>query len=123
MQSYIEGYSDILGISTYLRLNLTMTQIELLIQGNFLNLIKAEVYLFASYSTKWIGAQFYVKITVDLKAINNVSSVVKIIKVQLKEVCKVGDAIFVVERTANDIYGIETWNFRPRRLKMYVPKP
>lgn len=100
-----------------------MTQIELLIQGNFLNLIKAEVYLFASYSTKWIGAQFYVKITVDLKAINNVSSVVKIIKVQLKEVCKVGDAIFVVERTANDIYGIETWNFRPRRLKMYVPKP
>ena len=105
MQSYIEGYSDILGISTYLRLNLTMTQIELLIQGNFLNLITAEVYLFASYSTKWIGAQFYVKVTVDLKAINNVSSVVKIIKLQLKEVYTASDAIFFVERT-NDIYGI-----------------
>ena len=106
LQSYIEGYSNILGISTYLRLNLTMTQIELLIKGNFLDLIKAEAYLFASYSTKWIGAQFYVKVTVDLKAINSVSSVVKMIKVQLKEVSTVSDAIFVVERTTNDIYGI-----------------
>ena len=73
MQAYIEGYTSLLGISTYVRLNLTMTQIELLVQGNFLNLIKAELFLTASYSYTSIGGQFYVRVTVDLSGINKVS--------------------------------------------------
>ena len=72
-QAYIEGYINLLGISTYCRLNLTMTQFELLIQGNFLNLIKAELFVSASYSLTFLGAQFYVRVTVDLAGINNVS--------------------------------------------------
>ena len=118
LQSYIEGYSDILGISTYLRLNLTMTQIELVIEGNFLNLIKAEVFLFASYSKKWIGAQFYVKVTVGLKAINNVSSVVMIIKV-----LRLATSYLLLKEQQMTYMGFEAWNFRPHRLKMYVQKP
>ena len=73
MQAYIEGYTKLLGISTYCRLNLTMTQLELLIQGNFLNLIKAELYLTAGYSyIGSLGANFYVRVTVDLSGINKV---------------------------------------------------
>lgn len=71
-QSYVEGHTNILGISTYCRLNLTTTRIELLVQGNFLNLIKAELYMTASYSLTWLGTQFYIRINVDLHAINNV---------------------------------------------------
>lgn len=71
-QAYIEGYTNLLGISTYCRLNLTMTQMELLIQGNFLGLIKAELFVSASYSLTFIGAQFYVRVTVDLSGINDV---------------------------------------------------
>lgn len=73
MQAYIEGYTNLLGIETYCRLNLTMTQVELLIQGNFLNLIKAELYLTAGYSLTGFGANFYVRVTVDLGGINKVS--------------------------------------------------
>ena len=64
-----------LGISTYCRLNLTMTRMELLIQGNFLNLIKAEVFLSASYSLSFASASFYVRVTVDLSGINDVSGI------------------------------------------------
>ena len=71
-QAYIEGYTNLLGISTYCRLNLTMTQMELLIQGNFLGLIKAELFVSASYSLTFVGAQFYVRVTVDLSGINDV---------------------------------------------------
>ncbi|XP_067053119.1 uncharacterized protein [Acropora muricata] len=69
-EAYIEGYTNLLGIETYCRLNLTMTQVELLIQGNFLNLIKAELYLTAGYSLTGFGANFYVRVTVDLGGIN-----------------------------------------------------
>lgn len=72
-QAYIEGYTELLGISTYCRLNLTMTRMELLIQGNFLNLIKAELFVFAAYSYLFPSAEFYVRVTVDLSGINNVS--------------------------------------------------
>lgn len=73
-QAYIEGYVNLLGISSYVRLNLTMTRIEFLLQGNFLNLIKAELFLSASYSASFtfIGAEFYVRVTVDLDGINAV---------------------------------------------------
>lgn len=71
-QAYIEGYTNLLGISSYVRLNLTMTQMEFLLQGNFLNLIKAELFLSASYSSSFLGAQFYVRVTVDLDGINAV---------------------------------------------------
>nr|XP_058970077.1 uncharacterized protein LOC131796502 [Pocillopora verrucosa] len=71
IESYVEGHTNILGISTYCRLNLTTTRIELLVQGNFLNLIKAELYMTASYSLTWLGTQFYIRINVDLHAINN----------------------------------------------------
>lgn len=50
-----------------------MTQVELLIQGNFLNLIKAELYLTAGYSLTGFGANFYVIVTVDLGGLNKVS--------------------------------------------------
>lgn len=73
-QAYIEGYTELLGISTYCRLNLTMTRMELLIQGNFLNLIKAELFVFAAYSYLFPSAEFYVRVTVDLSGINNVSN-------------------------------------------------
>ena len=75
-QAYIEGYTNLLGISTYCRLNLTMTQMELLIQGNFLGLIKAELFVSASYSLTFIGAQFYVRVTVDLSGINDVRNLI-----------------------------------------------
>lgn len=75
-QAYIEGYTNLLGISTYCRLNLTMTQMELLIQGNFLGLIKAELFLSASYSLTFVGAQFYVRVTVDLSGINDVRNLI-----------------------------------------------
>ena len=71
-QAYIEGYINLLGISTYCRLNLTMTQMELIIHGNFLGLIKAELFVSASYSLTFVGAQFYVRVTVDLSGINDV---------------------------------------------------
>ena len=73
-QAYIEGYTELLGISTYCRLNLTMTRMELLIQGNFLNLIKAELFVFAAYSYLFPSAEFYVRVTVDLSGINNVGN-------------------------------------------------
>ena len=76
-QAYIEGYTNLLGISTYCRLNLTMTQMELLIQGNFLGLIKAELFMSASYSSTFVGAQFYVRVTVDLSGINDVRNLIK----------------------------------------------
>ena len=49
-----------------------MTSIELLVGGNFLNLIKAELFLYTSYSVNKFGGDFYVIVTVDLYAINNV---------------------------------------------------
>ena len=75
-QAYIEGYTNLLGISTYCRLNLTMTQMELLIQGNFLGLIKAELFVSASYSLTFIGAQFYVRVIVDLSGLNDVRNLI-----------------------------------------------
>ena len=71
-QAYFEGYTELLGISTYCRLNLTMSRMELLLQGNFLGIIKAEVFLTASYSLTFASSQFYVKVTVDLSGINDV---------------------------------------------------
>ena len=49
-----------------------MTRMELLIQGSFLGLITAEVFVSASYSITFAGASFYVRVTVDLAGINNV---------------------------------------------------
>ena len=49
-----------------------MTQVELLIQGNFLGLIKAELYLTAGYSLSSFGGNFYVRVTVDLGGLNKV---------------------------------------------------
>ena len=49
---------------------------ELLIQGNFLGLIKAELFVSASYSLSFAGAQFYVRVTVDLSGINNVRKII-----------------------------------------------
>ena len=71
-QAYFEGYTELLGISAYCRLNFTMSRMELLIQGNFLGIIKAEVFLTASYSSIFALSQFYVKVTVDLSGINDV---------------------------------------------------
>lgn len=71
-QAYFEGYTELLGISTYCRLNFTMSRMELLIQGNFLGIIKAELFLTASYSLTFASSQFYVKVTVDLSGINDV---------------------------------------------------
>ncbi|XP_020601762.1 uncharacterized protein LOC110040832 [Orbicella faveolata] len=71
LEAYIEGYTELLGISTYCRLNLTMTRMELLIRGSFLGLITAEVFVSASYSLTFAGASFYVRVTVDLTGINN----------------------------------------------------
>lgn len=51
-----------------------MTRMELLLQGDFLGLIKSEVFVSASYSLSFSGAQFYVRVTVDLSALNAVSS-------------------------------------------------
>ena len=50
---------------------------ELLIQGNFLGLIKAELFVSASYSLSFVGAQFYVRVTVDLSGINNVRKILQ----------------------------------------------
>jgi len=76
LQAYIEGYTELLGISTYCRLNLTMERMELLVRGNFLGLIKAELFVSASYSLSFVGAQFYVRVTVDLSGINNVRKII-----------------------------------------------
>lgn len=53
-------------------MNLTMTHMELLLQGDFLGLIKAEVFVSASYSLTFDSAEFYVRVTVDLDGINEV---------------------------------------------------
>ena len=46
---------------------------ELLLQGDFLGLIKAEVFVSASYDfVSFSGASFYVRVTVDLSGINAV---------------------------------------------------
>ena len=51
-----------------------MTRMEFLLQGDFLGLIKTEVFITATYSSSFsfAGAQFYVRVTVDLAGINNV---------------------------------------------------
>ena len=61
-----------------------MSHIELLIQGNFLNLIKAELYLTAGYSLTGFSANFYVRVTVDLSGINKVRKSLKISSLQSK---------------------------------------
>lgn len=71
-QAFIEGYINLLGISTYCRLNLTMTHMELVIQGNFLGLIKAELFVSSAFSLTFLGSNFYCKVLVDLAGINNV---------------------------------------------------
>ena len=47
---------------------------ELLLQDEFLGLIKAEVFVAASYPVNhnFAGAQFFVRVTVDLSGINDV---------------------------------------------------
>ena len=52
-----------------------MTRMELLLQGDFLGLIKAEVFVASSYSLTFGGSQFYVRVTVDLSGINDVSEI------------------------------------------------
>ena len=50
-----------------------MKSFELLIQGNFLNLIKAELYIIAGYGfNSFADLKFYVRVTVDLSGLNNV---------------------------------------------------
>ena len=72
-QAYIEGYIDLFSITTYCRLNLTMEAFELLIRGNFMGLIKAEVFVAANYPLYGLGGiKFYVKVEVDLYALNKV---------------------------------------------------
>lgn len=71
-QSRFEGFVSILGISVYANMNLTMTEFRLLIQGNFLNLIKAEVYVAANYAPDFSQLKFYAKVTVDLSGLNKV---------------------------------------------------
>ena len=61
-----------------------MSHIELLIQGNFLNLIKAELYLTAGYSLTGFSANFYVRVSVDLSGINKVRKSLKISSLQSK---------------------------------------
>ena len=55
-------------------MNLTMTEFQLLVQGNFLNLIKAEVFVAASYARSFDNLKFYAKVTVDLSGLNKVSN-------------------------------------------------
>lgn len=70
-EAYIEGYIDLFSIRTYCRLNLTMEAFELLIRGNFMGLIKAEVFVAANYPMYGLaGIKFYVKVEVDLYALN-----------------------------------------------------
>ena len=57
-----------------------MTRMELLIQGSFLGLITAEVFVSASYSITFAGASFYVRVTVDLTAINNVRKITPVVE-------------------------------------------
>ena len=45
---------------------------ELLLQGNFLGLIRAEVFVVAGLRLEWLGADFYVRVTIDLSGINKV---------------------------------------------------
>ena len=47
---------------------------ELLLQGDFFGLIKAEVFVAASYAINhnFADAEFYVRVTVDLSGINDV---------------------------------------------------
>lgn len=49
-----------------------MTHAELLLQGNFLGLIRAEVFVVAGLRLEWLGADFYVRVTIDLSGINKV---------------------------------------------------
>lgn len=49
-----------------------MTHVELLLQGDFLGLIRAEVFVVAGLRLEWLGADFYVRVTVDLSGINEV---------------------------------------------------
>ncbi|CAB3978528.1 sushi, von Willebrand factor type A, EGF and pentraxin domain-containing 1-like [Paramuricea clavata] len=65
-----EGFVSVLGISAYANMNLTMTEFQLLVQGNFLNLIKAEVYVAANYAPVFSLLKFYAKVTVDLSGLN-----------------------------------------------------
>lgn len=62
-----------MGISVYANMNLTMTEFQLLVRGNFLGLLKAEVYVAANYAPVFSLLKFYAKITVDLSGLNNVS--------------------------------------------------
>lgn len=52
----------------------------MLIQGSFLGLITAEVFVTASYSISFTVAQFYVRVTVDLSGINNVRKIAPVIE-------------------------------------------
>jgi hypothetical protein len=49
-----------------------MTEFQLLVRGNFLNLIKAEVYVAANYAPSFSLLKFYAKVTVDLSGLNKV---------------------------------------------------
>ena len=64
-----------------------MERMELLIQGNFLGLIKAELFVSASYSLSFVGAQFYVRVTVDLSGINNVRKIVQCVYYLVTKAC------------------------------------
>jgi len=56
-----------------------MSHLELLVQGNFLNLIKAEVFVAAEYGLKFSldGAKYYVRVEVDLGGLNAVSDFIQ----------------------------------------------
>ena len=49
-----------------------MTHMELVIQGNFLGLIKAEVFVSSAFSLTFLGSKFYCKVSLDLNGLNNV---------------------------------------------------
>ena len=57
----------------YANMNLTMTEFQLLVQGNFLNLLKAEVFVAASYGRSFQQSKFYARVSVDLSGLNDVS--------------------------------------------------
>ena len=60
---------------------------ELLIRGNFLGLIKAELFVSASYSLSFVGAQFYVRVIVDLSGINNVRKILQCVYYLVTKEC------------------------------------
>ena len=74
---------NILGISVYANMNLTMTEFQLLVRGNFLNLIKAEVYVAANYAPIFSQLKFYAKVTVDLSGLNKVRCFGQIFRILL----------------------------------------